>query len=207
MDATVKERLFEPFFTTKEIGQGTGLGLATVRGIVQQHQGWVEVDSEPGQGSTFRVYFPSGQLTTPEAHASSTPETMPSSGCGTILIAEDDDKLRTLSATLLSRQGYRVLEAANGGVALALWAAHRHDIVLLYSDMVMPGELSGLQLAERCLAEKPNLKVIITSGYNPEHTAIEKAASASIDYLPKPCQPDRLLAVIHRALSAKEPAP
>lgn len=203
MDEAVKKRLFEPFFTTKEVGKGTGLGLATVRGIVQQHQGWVEVDSEPGRGSTFTVYLQAVELAAPPARTAAPPAAKTSSGGGTILVAEDDTKLRRLSVLLLKRQGFKVLEADDGASAMLLWAAHRHEIDLLYSDMVMPGEWSGLQLAERFRAEKPSIKVIITSGYNTDMVDLEKAAAASIAYLPKPCPPDILLGVVSRCLQEK----
>jgi two-component system, cell cycle sensor histidine kinase and response regulator CckA len=198
MDRRTLKRLFEPFFTTKEVGQGTGLGLATVRGIVQQHEGWVEVASRLGQGSTFRVYLPAVAPTTPEPPVPG--EKSAVAGSGTILLVEDEPAIRQLCRMLLLQNGYKVLEATDGTEALAVWAVHRSEIDLLHTDMVMPGELSGLQLAQRALAEKPDLKVIITSGYNTDTVGLDTAAQASVVYLPKPCPPKTLLAAIQNSL-------
>jgi len=193
------KRLFEPFFTTKDIGQGTGLGLATVRGIVQQHGGWVEVDSRVGKGSTFRVYLPA--LARTQAAPPVSPRQALVSGQGTILVVEDEPMLRTTSRKLLARAGYMVLEAAEGQEALALWQQKRSEIDLLFTDMVMPGELNGLQLAERLLAEKPGLKVIITSGYHTDLPNLPQLPETSIVYVPKPCSPGDLTALIRKCLS------
>jgi PAS domain S-box-containing protein len=197
MDARVLERLFEPFFTTKDVGQGTGLGLATVRGTIQQHQGWIEVESRVGEGSTFKVYLPvyeASRLVAPSAPGE------PLTGGGTILLVEDEPVLRRLTRNVLARNGYNVLEAADASEALALWADHRSTIDLIFTDMVMPGDLSGLQLGQRAMAEKPGLRVIITSGYNTDQVDLESVVKAAIVYLPKPCPPGKLLEVIGKCL-------
>jgi len=200
MDESILRRLFEPFFTTKEIGKGTGLGLATVRGIIQQHEGWVEVDSRVGHGSTFSVYLPA----TPSVR---TVETSKAAGLntnqrkGTILSVEDDKLLQKLTRRLLVQNGYTVIEAGNGAEALAMWAAHKSEIDLIYADMVMPGELTGLEIAQRAIREKPGLRAIITSGYNTDWAQLEKASESSIDYLPKPCASAKLLEAISRSLA------
>ncbi len=197
MDERVLERLFEPFFTTKDVGQGTGLGLATVQGIIQQHQGWIEVESRVGEGTTFRIYIPADQAARVVAPVA--PSGTHTSN-RTILLVEDEPVLRRLTKTLLTRDGYNVLEAADASHALTLWAEHRSAIDMIFTDMVMPGELSGLQLGQRTMAEKSGLKVIITSGYNTDQVDLENAAKASIIYVPKPCPPAKLLEVIRKCL-------
>lgn len=202
MDEATLKRLFEPFFTTKEIGRGTGLGLATVRGIVQQHEGWVEVTSAVGQGSTFRVYLPVSDQTAP-SKLYQADVTSASQAKATILIVEDDKKLQKLTSKLLSQGGYTVLEAGNGAEALQIWGAHRHEIDVLYTDMIMPGEFTGLQIAQQALQQKPELRVIITSGYNTDLVDLQKASEQSMVYLPKPCEPELLLETISKALAPR----
>jgi len=199
MDEQTRQRLFEPFFTTKDVGKGPGLGLATVRGIVQQHDGWVEVESLIGKGSTFRIYLPA--VAQPQANPAAAPTAAPAGSQGTILVVEDEPMLRTASRKLLASVGYAVLEAADGRQALALWREHRADIKLVYTDMVMPGDLNGLQLAQLLLADAPGLKVIITSGYHTDQPNLNQVADSSIIYLPKPCSPGDLTAVIRKCLS------
>jgi len=199
MDEHTLERLFEPFFTTKEVGQGTGLGLATVRGIVQQHQGLVEVESAVGKGSTFRVYLPA--VAPPLLAAKTVPVETRLRGKGTILLVEDEPSVRKATRKLLVRTGYVVMEAADGKEALALWEAHRAEVDLVYTDMVMPGDLSGLQLADRILDAEPDKKVIITSGYTTQVMDLEKGAKSPIVYLPKPCPPATLISVIQRLMN------
>ena len=202
MDEKTMQRLFEPFFTTKDVGQGTGLGLATVRGLVEQHHGWVEAESRVGAGSTFRVYLPATAPATATAPAPRDGGMV--RGEGTLLLVEDEPALLKVGKTLLSRNGYTVLTAADGDEALAVWAQHPGKVDLLLTDMVMPGKLSGLQLAERLRAEQPGLRVIITSGYNTELPDPDKDyAAADIVYLPKPCPAALLTRVIHDCLQRK----
>jgi len=198
MDEPTLKRLFEPFFTTKDVGQGTGLGLATVRGIVEQHHGWVEVESRPRKGSTFRIYLPAvtQPLTTPPVFQA----VAAARGRGTILMVEDEPGIRKPTRMFLVRAGYVVLEAADSKEALALWKEHRAEINLVHTDMVMPGELTGLQLAERLLADKPGVKVIITSGYSMDVLDLSKVSGSSIIYLPKPCPPATLTSVVQECL-------
>ena len=158
-------RIFEPFFTTKDIGKGTGLGLATVFGIIQQHQGWINVSSEVGRGTTFRIYLPRSSdfsLQKPNQPLS----TAASGGSETILFVEDDAFVRVSVRKALTQLGYRILEAANGIEALKIWDQHRDEIKLLLTDLVMPGGLNGMELAGQLLIVKPNLKVIYASGYS-----------------------------------------
>src|SRR5205823_2746830 len=150
MDAATLGRIFEPFFTTKDPGKGTGMGLATVYGILRQHNGWVDVESAPGRGTVFRVYFPLSEDGVAEARIeTATPPvstTAPEGGI-TILVVEDEDMLREFVCEALGMLGYRILSAPNGKEALEVWAAHRDEIDLLLTDVVMPESISGRQLA------------------------------------------------------------
>jgi len=184
MDGATLKRIFEPFFTTKEAGKGTGLGLATVHGIAAQHQGWVEAESELGNGSTFRVFFPATSKAAPESiQTDRAPITR---GHETILLVEDEESLRRVVRQVLRQLGYHVLEAANGAAALELWRELKGRIDLLLSDMVMPEGLTGLDLAGKLREEKPDLKVIIVSGYNPEMAGQSRPTTEGIVYLQKP---------------------
>ena len=194
-----RARIFEPFFTTKEVGKGTGLGLATVYGIVKQHRGWIELQSTPGVGTTFHVHFPATErpaMARPAAVAAP-PNELPQ-GDEAILLVEDEPALRALAKRALQRCGYTVHEAASGVAALEVWAAHRDTIKLLLSDMVMPDGLTGLELATRLQAEDPNLKVVLTSGYSPDNL---EAAAAS--FLAKPYSPIKLARIVRDCLDRK----
>lgn len=185
-DATLK-RIFEPFFTTKEAGKGTGLGLATVHGIVAQHRGWVEVDSAVGRGTTFQIFLPA-MITAP---SSAPDEDAPSAeplkrGRETILVAEDEPTMRRVLCRMLRSLGYRVHEAENGQEAMRIWQRTHAEIDLLLTDMVMPEGLTGLELAERLQASRPGLKVIISSGYSAEIVHSGVPTRSGITYLPKP---------------------
>jgi PAS domain S-box-containing protein len=182
-DATLKH-IFEPFFTTKPVGKGTGLGLATVYGIVAQHKGWVEVASVLGQGTTFKVFLPA---TTQGAIAPIQTKKMPPlRGHETILLVEDEASLRMLGVRSMEKLGYRVLEAAHGPAALEVWQQYAGQIDLLITDMVMPEGLSGLDLAQQLWAKQPSLKVIITSGYNLEMAGHAIPAAGAFAFLQKP---------------------
>jgi signal transduction histidine kinase/CheY-like chemotaxis protein/HAMP domain-containing protein len=166
MDTYVITRIFEPFFTTKEVGKGTGLGLATVYGIVKQHRGWVEVTSEPGQGTTFTVFFPASHEVSRSAPEEIAPTvTANTGGNETVLVVEDEPVLREMAQMILQESGYHVLMAANGKEALELWEQHRESIALLFTDMVMPAGVSGVDLATRLLAQSKQLRIVFASGY------------------------------------------
>jgi PAS domain S-box-containing protein len=184
MDEATLKHIFEPFFTTKQVGQGTGLGLATAYGIVAQHRGWMEVESQLGQGATFKVFLPATHRATggPVQEAIS----VPLSGRETILLVEDESSVRQMVARGLRRLGYQVLEAAHGQAALAVWQEHAGQIDLLFSDMIMPGDLTGLDLAGQLRAQKPGLKVILTSGYSAEVSGAGLPANAGVVFLQKP---------------------
>ncbi len=198
-------RIFEPFFTTKEVGKGTGLGLATVFGIVHQHKGWINVDSKVGAGTTFRIYLPRLSET------SDTKFYWPSlasirGGDETILVAEDDAALRATVRTTLSHLGYCVLEAASGDEAEGVWQQHHDQIRLLLTDLVMPGQINGLQLAHRLLQQDPKLKVIYVSGYSTEIAGENFLQNAGVNFLAKPFQLQKLAQIIRDNLDkpAKE---
>ena len=147
-------RIFEPFFTTKEVGKGTGLGLATVYGIVKQHKGWVEVESTVGKGTTFRIYIPHVAEERPGTEKSAAP-IMVRGGNETILLVEDEKPVRELVVRILQKQGYTVLQAGTGAEALEVWRAHKEEIQLLLTDLIMPGAMNGRELAETLWAERP----------------------------------------------------
>lgn len=193
------EHLFEPFFTTKETGRGTGLGLAAVDGIVHQHQGLVTVNSVVGEGSTFRVYLPwSEHVLAPNvAKLTVVPRHR---GTETLLVVEDEEILRNSTGIILERQGYRVLLAANGQEALRIWTDRQDEIALIISDMVMPGGLSGLDLAAKLHSIRPSVKLILTSGYSEEILQHEAQSPPTYTFLAKPFWPQVLLDTVRRLL-------
>jgi CheY-like chemotaxis protein len=198
MDEGTLNRIFEPFFTTKGVGKGTGLGLATVHGIVAQHKGWVEVESKPGKGTTFKVFFPASAKESAVAAPAGAP--MVVRGHETILLVEDETNLRRLVAQGLRLLGYQVLEAENGLTAMKLWQEHSQCIDLLFTDMVMPEGMTGLGLAEKMKEKKTNLKVIISSGYNMETAGNGTKAEGGILYFQKPYEFEALSMAIRNCL-------
>ena len=204
MDAATQARIFEPFFTTKEVGKGTGLGLATVFGIVQQHEGWIEVESEVGQGTTFSVLLPAtDQAVESAAPAEAAPVAPTRGGSETILIVEDEPMLRELAKAILSDAGYTILEAGEGVEALAQWRQHRDEIDLLLTDMVLPGGMSGRALAGMLTPEKPTLKVIFSTGYSPDQLGEDSGIREGLNFLQKPYHPPTLVKVVRACLDAK----
>lgn len=195
----VLPRIFEPFFTTKDIGKGTGLGLATVFGVVQQHQGWVNVYSEVGLGTTFRVYLP--RLEGVVAPAARTGTKTPSStGSETILLVEDDPSLRMSLRKALAQLGYQILEASTAAEAIRIWEKHRDRIHLLLTDLVMPGGTTGKDLAQRLRKEARQLKVICMSGYSAEVVGTDEALPEGVQFLTKPFQAGQLARLIREIL-------
>jgi PAS domain S-box-containing protein len=195
-------RIFEPFFTTKGVGRGTGLGLATIYGIVQQHRGWITVESEPGHGSTFRVHLPA-EVSRADRHAAPSRPAAPSGGSERILIVEDEAAVRSLVSSVLKRLGYEVIEAHSGMEALQLWREHRGSIDLLLTDVVMPGGMNGRQLAEWLLADEPHLPVIYTSGYAAEAVGGDFKFIDGQNFLQKPYPPRLLADLIRRTLDVR----
>ena len=195
-------RIFEPFFTTKEVGKGTGLGLATVYGIVQQHHGNIRVQSEPGQGATFTVSFPAvGDSET--IRATPPPKPVLPRSTETILLVEDELPLRTFVSDLLQRCGYAVLEAESGPAALKVWGEKRETIDLLFTDVIMPEAMNGIELGHRLLAEKPALKVIYTSGYTGNLEGHRQTLVEGVNFIRKPYKPETLAEMIRKNLDGK----
>src|SRR5439155_1505637 len=201
MDSKTMERIFEPFFTTKEVGKGTGLGLATVYGIVKQHQGWIDVNSEVGKGTTFRIYLPA--IASAQETNSSGP-CVPSTvegGKEKILLVEDEPVLRELVRDILMAYQYHVTEARSGVEALRIWDEQSGNFDLLLTDIVMPGGLNGLELAEQLRQRQPDLKVIFSSGYSAESSGKELREDETA-FLPKPYLPQQLAQKVRRRLDA-----
>ena len=205
MTAEVKARIFEPFFTTKEVGKGTGLGLAMVFGFVKQSGGRVEVYSEPGQGTSFKVYLPRVEEVV-RTRPSGQGVVLAPRGSETVLLAEDEDAVRALTRIVLQSNGYQVLEAANGDDALRVAAEHPGPIDLLISDVVMPG-MGGRDLAERLLARRPGMKVLFLSGYTDDAVVRHGVLSESVNFLQKPFSTAALAQKVREALDAAAPGP
>ncbi len=193
-------RIFEPFFTTKEIGKGTGLGLATVYGIIQQHHGWITVHSEVVKGSTFRIHLPA--LSTDDQGSGITPitENPMWGGTETVLLVEDEVAIRSLTHHVLKRLGYKVIEAESGVAALEIWHEHRDQIDLVLTDIVMPGGMSGLDLAKTLRVEIPSLRIIFTSGYSPEVMGKGFKLRDGLNFLQKPYASHQLAQTLRTAL-------
>ncbi|MBK8596755.1 MAG: PAS domain S-box protein [Holophagales bacterium] len=198
MSATVRAHLFEPFFTTKEVGRGTGLGLATAYGIVQQAGGFIDVESAEGEGSSFRIHFPRCEEPGPAAVASP-PAEAPRGGGETILVVEDEPALLRLVATMLEELGYRVLAAGSPQAALELAGRHARELRLLLTDVVMPG-MNGRDLAARVTGLLPGLPCLFMSGYTADVIAHRGLLGAGVQLLSKPFSPLGLAVHVHGAL-------
>ncbi|MBN1936315.1 MAG: response regulator [Anaerolineae bacterium] len=200
MSEEVKAHIFEPFFTTKEMGKGTGLGLATVFGIVKQSGGHITVYSEPGLGTTFKTYLPAVQSPAASLLA---PQTQPVAhyGTGIILLVEDDEPVRSLTRYALQAQGYTILETCSGSEALSLARQQQREIDLLLTDVVMP-QMSGRQLAEQIKALYPRIKVLFMSGYTNDTVVQHGLLTAEIEFLPKPFSLNTLVSKVREVLNA-----
>jgi CheY-like chemotaxis protein len=204
MDRQTMDKLFEPFFTTKGVGKGTGLGLATIYGIVKQNNGFINVYSEPGRGTTFRIYIP---RSAPEAD---TPKMQPSAlsmpgGSETILLVEDEAAILQMTRMMLERKGYTVLPAGSPNEALTLAKAHEGVIHLLITDVVMP-EMNGRDLAGRLTALYPGLKLLFMSGYTANVIAHQGILDKGVNFIHKPFSKQELSAKIREILDGDKNA-
>ncbi len=199
MNAAIKSRIFEPFFTTKELGKGTGLGLASVFGIVKQNKGYIWVDSEPECGATFTVYLPCGDepIETVKSGIFSTCKLL---GNETILLVEDEDKVRAITREILQSHGYTVIEARNGGEAFLICEQHQSQIDLMITDVVMP-KMSGPELVKRLVLLRPEMKFMYISGYA-DNPLMENILDTGGVYLQKPFYPEMLLRKVRESLDA-----
>jgi CheY-like chemotaxis protein len=196
------QKIFEPFFTTKDLGKGTGLGLATVFGIVKQHRGWVAVESEVNRGTTFKVCIPTLSIlkkATPEQPV----EPAPTGGTETILVVEDEEPLRRVVRAALERFGYRVLVAESAVVALRTWHELKGQIDLVLSDIVMPDGLTGQDLAAILRSEAPDLPIILTTGYSDR--VVTDTGDPKLGFLRKPYDLQKLLTLVRRSLEPVDP--
>jgi PAS domain S-box-containing protein len=200
------EHLFEPFFTTKEVGKGTGLGLASVYGILQQHQGWVAVETELHRGTTFSVYLPVRPAARLGPSQSRAPAQI-SRGSETILLVEDEIGVQLVARRALAQFGYQVLVASNGHEAKTLWAAHRAEIQLLLTDMVMPGGLGGVDIAREFKADQPALKVVLMSGYSAGLAGMDIESSRADYFLAKPFAIQELATAVRQCLDGARQVP
>jgi PAS domain S-box-containing protein len=197
-------RLFEPFFTTKDVGKGTGLGLASVYGIVKRHDGWIEVSSRAGEGTSFRIFFPASSLPVPAAP--SLPPVQPvRGGDETILIVEDESALRELFSLTLQRLGYRVFTECSGAKAINSWSSHLDQIDLLLTDLVMPDGISGWQLAGALQAKKPDLKTVYMSGHSADASGHFSGVTQGVRFLAKPFSVETLAEAVRACLDEAKP--
>ncbi len=201
MTEEVKARIFEPFFTTKEVGKGTGLGLAMVYGVIKQSGGHIAVYSEPGHGTTFKIYLPCADESrvppvSPSLRLKATPR-----GQGTVLLVEDEDMVRTIGKEILQEQGYTVLEARHGREALDLTEKEMESVQLTVTDVVMP-EMDGRDLAQHLLRRKPDMKVLYVSGYTNNAAIRNGLLPPGTAFLEKPFTPESLIRKVHEVLAA-----
>jgi CheY-like chemotaxis protein len=200
MDPETLEHIFEPFFTTKELGRGTGLGLATVYGICQQHGGFITCRSQVGQGTTFSSFFPA--LEREEMTDLADSGVMPAFGTETILLVDDEDLVRDLGERILSRAGYTVLTAGNGRQALEIYKQERNSIALVVLDLIMP-EMGGRPCLVEILKLNPEARVLIASGYAGDLPATESLQIGAKGFVGKPFKMNELLQQVRRVLDAK----
>jgi len=202
MDAGTLAHIFEPFFTTKAPGKGTGLGLATVYGIVERHEGWIAVDSSPGSGTTFRIHLPAA-----DPGRGPGPDTISrlpvSGGQETVFLVEDDTSVRAAALAVLRHAGYQVITAGNGQAAVEIWNARQQKIDLLLTDMIMPEGWTGIELVKRLRKDEPGLKVIIMSGYSLELSQQGVLTTERLVYLAKPFEPAMLTRIVRQCLDGK----
>jgi CheY-like chemotaxis protein len=200
MNRETMEKIFEPFFSTKEPGKGTGLGLAMAYGIVKQHGGFINVYSEPDNGTTFRIYLPATE-SKDEVPVNSAIEPLPAGGTETILVAEDDDKLRRLSEIVLTQNGYRVILANDGAEAINKFIDNKESIQLVILDMIMPKK-GGKEVYAEIKSIRSDIKVLFSSGYTAERMDSDMMLGDRINVITKPISPRNLLNMTRAALDA-----
>ena len=205
MDVETQSRMFEPFFTTKDVGEGTGLGLSSVYGIVEQSSGCIRVDSEPGQGTTFRIWLPRTDAPL-EARPASAPAAEALQGTETILLVEDEDVLRTLMRQFLVQNGYTVLAAGDADEAIQLHDQQAGRIHLLLTDVVLPGKMNGMDLAERLGQLRPEMRVLCMSGYTDRAGTLDDAPAHGPAFMSKPFKAQSLLSKVREVLGEPTPA-
>jgi CheY-like chemotaxis protein len=201
MDADTLDHIFEPFFTTKDPGSGTGLGLSTAYGIIKQSGGFIEVESNPGAGTIFKIFLPATSESEEDSEGEPA-EREPLRGSETILVVEDEEILRQLIKAALEMNGYKVLEARNAGDAVALCEQNETSIQLMLTDVVMP-KMSGRELAQRLARLRPELKVIYMSGYAEDVLLRQGVLDASITFLQKPFRQYELTAKVRKVLDSR----
>jgi CheY-like chemotaxis protein len=202
MDKETRQRIFEPFFTTKEVGKGTGLGLSVVYGIVKQHEGAVTVYSEPGQGTTFRIYLPVVAANVAGGQAVVT-EGLPAGGTETILLAEDDKTVREMTCTVLQKFGYTVITAVDGADAVTTFRENADRVQLLLFDLIMPKQ-SGADAYEEIRNFHPGIKVIFQSGYDPDMVRRKALLERNMLVINKPVPMVELLKTIRSVLDGEK---
>jgi CheY-like chemotaxis protein len=198
ISSEVRPHLFEPFFTTKEVGEGTGLGLAQVYGIVKQHEGFINVESQVGQGTTFTIYLPA-VVVKRETGGKEVPEKIPYGHGETVLLVEDEPAVLEVGEMILEELGYRVLTASNGQQALSTYAEQKEEIDLVLTDMVMP-KMDGMALYQALKAYTPEVKVIVITGYPLGGEAHQVLTQGILDWVQKPLTVTRLAQVVSQAL-------
>jgi len=201
MPPEVQDHVFEPFFTTKAKGKGTGLGLATVYGIVQQSDGHIHVSSKPGRGTTVKVFLPRAPADQQVEAEAVKPADKPCRGSETVLLVEDESSIRIMMGRELQNQGYQVLEAEDGADALKRAREHRGPIDLLLTDVVMP-RLGGRELAEELTAVRPQMKVLFMSGYTDDEIVRHGVLRARTAFIQKPFAPSELARKVREVLDA-----
>lgn len=198
MSEQTLQQIFEPFFTTKATGKGTGMGLSIVHGIIKQHDGWIEVWSEVNRGTSFCVYLPLSQVKKEKPVL--VKKKVARTESRTVLLAEDDSSVRALAKTILEASNLRVMEAMDGPSAIELWKQHAGEIDMLLTDMVMPGGLSGLDVADHIRSSRPNIPVVFSSGYSVSLFNEDRQFRKDVNYLPKPYMAEDLISIVNRAL-------
>jgi CheY-like chemotaxis protein len=200
MDEETKKKLFEPFFTTKEVGKGTGLGLSTVYGIVKQHNGYINVYSEVGGGTAFKIYLPIIKPDILEKTEFAKEGMVYTGGTETILIAEDDEPVRKLTKEALERAGYKVIDAVDGDDAIEKFMEHKDEIQLLLLDVIMP-KRNGREVYDEIRKTRPDIRVIFVSGYPADFIATKGIIEEGLNFIAKPLPPNQLLKKIREMLN------